>query len=79
MKPLLTSTRPSLVETLPDFCSPCAHFLTSEEQSGLGFEPTIHPDHDVDFQLPASDNIQAYPMSDTVITESLGVSLSNGD
>ena len=75
MKPLLTSTRPSLVETLPDFCSPCAHFLTSEEQSGLGFDPTIHADHDVD----ASGSIQAYPMSDTVITESLGVSLSNGD
>ena len=35
MKPLLTSSRPSLVETLPNFCSPCAHFLTSEDQMGL--------------------------------------------
>ena len=73
MKPLLTSSRPSLVETLPNFCSPCAHFLTSEEQMGLG-EPMTDTDQ---FNLPVGQ--QAYAMSDTVITESVGVSLSSGD
>jgi len=73
MKPLLTSSRPSLVETLPDFCSPCAHFLTSEDQMGLELPIT-----DNDMYLPTGGQ-EAYAMSDTVITEAVGVSLSNGD
>jgi hypothetical protein len=39
MKPLLTSSRPSLVETLPTCCGPCAQFLTSAEQRGCSAVP----------------------------------------
>ena len=35
MKPLLTSSRPSLMETMPRFCAPCAQFFTSAEQRGV--------------------------------------------
>lgn len=32
MKPLLTHSRPTLIETLPSCCMPIAHLLTSTEQ-----------------------------------------------
>lgn len=35
MKPLLTNTAPSLVDTMPKFCLPISRFLTTPEQSGL--------------------------------------------
>ena len=63
MKPLLTSSRPSLVETLPDCCSPCAHFLTSDEQLGMS--------------VPLTDN-EAYALSD-VDGAACVRSLSTGD
>jgi solute carrier family 9 (sodium/hydrogen exchanger), member 6/7 len=32
MKPLLTNSRPTLMETLPSFCLPLARLLTTTEQ-----------------------------------------------
>lgn len=32
MKPLLTHSRPTLLETLPNFCNPIARLLTTTEQ-----------------------------------------------
>jgi len=32
MKPLLTHSRPTLLETLPAFCTPIARLLTTTEQ-----------------------------------------------
>jgi hypothetical protein len=32
MKPLLTHSRPTLMETLPPFCAPVARMLTTAEQ-----------------------------------------------
>ncbi len=40
MKPLLTSARPGLGETLPDCCAPLGHWLTSDEQMGLSMPLT---------------------------------------
>ena len=33
LRPLLTSTKPTLVETLPVWCGPCARLFTSYEQT----------------------------------------------
>ena len=35
MRPLLTSTKPTLVETMPDCFNPCARFFTSHDQMEL--------------------------------------------
>jgi hypothetical protein len=35
MKPLLTNTTPSLMDTMPKFCLPITRILTTPEQSGL--------------------------------------------
>ncbi|KAK3096145.1 hypothetical protein FSP39_023689 [Pinctada imbricata] len=47
MKPLLTNSRPSLMETLPAFCLPLAKLLTTEEQLSQG-EGHIDDDSDTD-------------------------------
>ena len=35
MKPLLTASRPSLMETMPPFCGPLTAILTTAEQRGV--------------------------------------------
>ena len=70
MKPLLTSKRPSLMETMPDFCRPCAQFLTSAEQRGLA--------------VPINDEVASMqPHTSDIEVGSLhrgsGGSLSSGD
>ena len=70
MKPLLTSKRPSLMETMPDFCGPCAQFLTSAEQRGLA--------------VPINDDVASQPHTSDIEAGSLhgsvaGGSLSSGD
>ena len=67
MKPLLTSARPSLAETLPQFCAPCAQFFTSAEQMGVAV-----PLNDEGVALEE----QAFPMKDV---ETPGGSLTSGD
>ena len=32
MRPLLTASKPTLIETMPDFCGPCARLFTSYDQ-----------------------------------------------
>lgn len=67
MKPLLTSTRPSLVETLPNCCAPLGHLLSTDEQMGLNVPLTDEDD---------LGGRQVYALSDV---EAVGGSLSSGD
>ena len=48
MRPLLTSTKPTLVETLPDCFSPCARIFTSHEQMELTSSRTCTPNEDAE-------------------------------
>ena len=72
MKPLLTSSRPSLMETMPRFCAPCAQFFTSAEQRGVsvsltneGAEGCVsnHEDNSAENQQPRPLH-QGIPMRD---------------
>ena len=71
MKPLLTSQRPSLMETMPGFCGPCAQFLTSAEQRGVAV-----PINDEISAASASIHLEAGGLENV---RGRGGSLSSGD
>ncbi|CAN7997831.1 unnamed protein product, partial [Ixodes pacificus] len=54
MKPLLTHSRPTLLDTLPKCCLPVAHVLTSTEQLMQDARPR-DDDSDTDLCLDESD------------------------
>ena len=80
MKPLLTSQRPSLMETMPGFCGACAQFLTSAEQRGVAV-----PINDEILSTSASASMVQPPHNSMDIEIGSGVqrgrggSLSSGD
>ena len=65
MKPLLTTSRPTLVETLPAFCGPCAQFLTTAEQRGVA--------------VPLDDEGVTRDESNFTLGDMEGSSLTSGD
>lgn len=48
MRPLLTSTKPTLVETMPDCFTPVSRLFTSHEQMELNSSRTTSPNDDVE-------------------------------
>ncbi|KAF7991718.1 hypothetical protein HCN44_010519 [Aphidius gifuensis] len=65
MKPLLTHSRPTLLETLPVCCTPLARILTTTQQLSQE-DITRRPDSDSDLCLEAQDmgwNINVEPVS----------------
>lgn len=79
MKPLLTSQRPSLMETMPGFCGACAQFLTSAEQRGVAV-----PINDEILSTSASSMVQPPHNSMDIeigsgVQRGRGGSLSSGD
>ena len=76
MKPLLTASRPTLAETLPQFCAPCARCFTSDEQRGASGVAEPLNDEGVAAAVAVSTGEQAFPMDDV---ETPGGSLTSGD
>ena len=74
MKPLLTASRPTLAETLPQFCAPCARCFTSDEQRGGGVAEPLNDEGVA--AVAASTGQQAFPMDNV---ETPGGSLTSGD
>ncbi|XP_031627065.1 sodium/hydrogen exchanger 6 isoform X3 [Contarinia nasturtii] len=72
MKPLLTHSRPTLLETLPVCCNPLARLLTTTEQLTQERTNIRHSDSDSDLCLNDNDDYRSGSISGSTLNNNIG-------
>ncbi|XP_055296779.1 sodium/hydrogen exchanger 6 isoform X4 [Sitodiplosis mosellana] len=72
MKPLLTHSRPTLLETLPVCCNPLARLLTTTEQLTQERTNIRHSDSDSDLCINDNDDYRSGSISGSTLNNNIG-------